>query len=38
MIDLTYVTGNYGKYVSVKEIFERNGIQPFEWFDKCGVL
>jgi len=26
MIDLTYVTGNYGKYVSVKEIFERNGI------------
>ena len=26
MEDLTYVTGNYGKYVSVKEKFERAGI------------
>lgn len=26
MEDLTYVTGNYGKYVFVKEMFERNGI------------
>lgn len=26
MENLTYVTGNYGKYVSVKEKFERKGI------------
>ena len=26
MENLTYVTGNYGKYVSVKEKFERHGI------------
>ena len=26
MDNLTYVTGNYGKYVSVKEIFEKNGL------------
>lgn len=26
MENLTYVTGNYGKYVSVKEKFEREGI------------
>ncbi len=26
MNNLTYVTGNYGKYVSVKEIFEKNGL------------
>ena len=26
MENLTYVTGNYGKYVSVKEKFESNGI------------
>ena len=26
MDNLTYVTGNYGKYVSVKEKFEREGI------------
>ena len=27
MEDLTYVTGNYGKYISVKERFERVGVQ-----------
>lgn len=26
MENLTYVTGNYGKYISVKEKFERNGL------------
>ena len=26
MENLTYVTGNYGKYVSVKEKFERKGV------------
>ena len=26
MEDLTYVTGNYGKYISVKEKFEKEGI------------
>ncbi len=26
MENLTYVTGNYGKYISVKEKFERAGI------------
>lgn len=27
MENITYVTGNYGKYISVKEKFERNGIE-----------
>lgn len=27
MKKLTYVTGNYGKYISVKETFEKEGIQ-----------
>ena len=26
MENLTYVTGNYGKYISVKEKFEQSGI------------
>ena len=26
MEDLTYVTGNYGKYISVKEKFDRFGV------------
>ena len=26
MKNITYVTGNYGKYISVKEKFEKNGI------------
>lgn len=36
MENLTYVTGNYGKYVSVKEKFERNGI-TIDYF-KCDLL
>ena len=31
MEDLTYVTGNYGKYISVKEKFERVGV-PINYF------
>ena len=27
MQNITYVTGNYGKYISVKEKFERFGIE-----------
>ena len=27
MENLTYVTGNYGKYISVKEKFEKAGIE-----------
>ena len=27
MTNITYVTGNYGKYISVKEKFENNGIE-----------
>lgn len=27
MQNITYVTGNYGKYISVKEKFENNGIE-----------
>ncbi len=32
MVNLTYVTGNYGKYISVKEKFENNNI-VIEYFD-----
>lgn len=32
MENLTYVTGNYGKYISVKEKFENNNI-VIEYFD-----
>lgn len=35
MENLTYVTGNYGKYVSVKEKFEREGIN-IKYF-KCDL-
>ena len=35
MDNLTYVTGNYGKYVSVKEIFEKNGLNIN--FYKCDL-
>lgn len=33
--DLTYITGNYGKYVSVKEKFEKSGI-TIDYF-KCDL-
>lgn len=36
MENLTYVTGNYGKYISVKEKFEREGI-TIDYF-KCDLL
>lgn len=35
MENLTYVTGNYGKYISVKEAFERENIS-IEYF-KCDL-
>lgn len=35
MENLTYVTGNYGKYVSVKEKFENAGI-TIDYF-KCDL-
>ena len=27
MENITYVTGNYGKYISVKEIFEKENLE-----------
>lgn len=35
MENLTYVTGNYGKYISVKEKFDKEGI-PIHYF-KCDL-
>lgn len=35
MEDLVYITGNYGKYISVKEKFAKNGLS-FEYF-KCDL-
>lgn len=35
MEDLIYITGNYGKYISVKEKFEKNGLS-FDYF-KCDL-
>jgi XTP/dITP diphosphohydrolase len=35
MEDLTYITGNYGKYISVKEKFEKAGI-TIDYF-KCDL-
>lgn len=35
MENLTYITGNYGKYVSVKEKFENAGI-TIDYF-KCDL-
>lgn len=35
MENLTYITGNYGKYISVKEKFESNGIS-IDYF-KCDL-
>jgi XTP/dITP diphosphohydrolase len=36
MEDLTFVTGNYGKYISVKEKFEKAGMQGIKYF-KCDL-
>ena len=36
MENLTYVTGNYGKYISVKERFEKAGIE-IDYF-KCDLI
>ena len=35
MNNLTYVTGNYGKYISVKELFEKNDLDIN--FYKCDL-
>lgn len=35
MENLTYITGNYGKYISVKEKFEKSGI--FIDYFKCDL-
>ena len=36
MEDLTYITGNYGKYIGVKEKFEKSGISINYY--KCDLL
>ena len=34
MSDLVYVTGNHGKYISIKELFEKEGLDvDFEFYD-----